>query len=413
MAKATKKDNDNGGPEMGGEFRTGPLAGTTIINGITFDSKALNYAIVDGMAIFEGDIIVGTADQMEGDSPLEGVIRTGQQFRWPNATVPYDIDPALPNQQRITDAIQHIEDKTAVSFVLRTAANAAQYPDYVHFRPGGGCSSWVGRQGGSQDITLGNNCSTGNTIHEICHALGCFHEQSREDRDSFVQIVWANIDPAHQHNFDQHITDGDDIGAYDYCSIMHYPATAFSINGQATIIALQPIPAGCTMGQRNGLSAGDIAAIDAMYPPPKRPWFDPVFTYKEVSTDTVYTIKEISKDPIDDTIKEVGKDPIQDTLKEIRKDPIKEVGKEGFFDPITRPRLPIPGPFGGQLGEAPFIMARPSRVSGQQAASDDQLQQLMQTLSLIEQQIEQLSEAHTATVQALQALGYNFGQGQV
>jgi hypothetical protein len=81
---------------------------------------------------------------------------------------------------------------------------------------------------GQQTISLGAGCTTGSAIHEIGHAVGLWHEQSREDRDLFVTINWQNIEPGKEHNFDQHITDGDDIGTYDYGSIMHYPRTAFS-----------------------------------------------------------------------------------------------------------------------------------------------------------------------------------------
>ena len=63
-------------------------------------------------------------------------------------------------------------------------------------------------------------------------------------------------------HFDQHITDGDDFGPYDYGSIMHYPRNAFSKNGQDTITPVQP---NVQIGQRSGLSGGDVAGVLDMY----------------------------------------------------------------------------------------------------------------------------------------------------
>jgi hypothetical protein len=34
---------------------------------------------------------------------------------------------------------------------------------------------------------------SGRAMHEILHALGLFHEQSRNDRDRFVKVVWENV----------------------------------------------------------------------------------------------------------------------------------------------------------------------------------------------------------------------------
>ena len=70
-----------------------------------------------------------------------------------------------------------------------------------------------------------------------------------------------------EHNFNQHITDGDDVGAYDFGSIMHYPRNAFSVNGTDTITPLAALPPGVVIGQRTGLSAGDIAAAHTLCPP--------------------------------------------------------------------------------------------------------------------------------------------------
>ena len=58
------------------------------------------------------------------------------------------------------------------------------------------CHSYVGRKTqGHQELNLGPNCNSLSVIiHEILHALGFLHEQSRIDRDTYVTINYANID---------------------------------------------------------------------------------------------------------------------------------------------------------------------------------------------------------------------------
>jgi Astacin (Peptidase family M12A) len=411
------------GPGLGGEFRSGPVAGAAHYSAGTFTGKTLRYAEVDGQAMFEGDIVLGTLDEMRDNDDrgpvLASVGITGAQFRWPNATVPFEIDPALPNPQRVTDAIAHWQANTRIRFVQRTSANATQFPDFVRFVSGGGCSSNVGRRGGQQTVTLGSGCTAGNAIHEIGHTVGLWHEQSREDRDTFVQVVFANIDPAMVHNFDQHVSDGDDLGAYDYGSIMHYPPNAFSINGQPTIIARQAIPPGIVMGQRSGLSAADIAGVHAMYPVVKQPikdgTKDPITdTVKEIRKEPVAdTIKEIRKEPVTDTIKEIRKEPVTDTIKEIRKEPvtdtIKEIRKEPIIDVQPIPQ-PVPRPFGGP---SPFVLAignrAPAAAGDPVADAAEQVQQLELAMQQAEQQYQELVSAYDAAVQWLSRL--QGGQG--
>lgn len=58
------------------------------------------------------------------------------------------------------------------------------------------CFSSVGnRHIGKQRLSIGNNCDRLATVeHEFLHALGFWHEQSRADRDDYVNIMWDQIE---------------------------------------------------------------------------------------------------------------------------------------------------------------------------------------------------------------------------
>ncbi|XP_057309869.1 astacin-like [Hydractinia symbiolongicarpus] len=85
------------------------------------------------------------------------------------------------------------------------------------------CWSYIGYTRFSQDLSLqAPGCvHKGVIVHELLHALGIFHEQSRADRDSYVQIHLENVQQGLEYNFDKESTES--LGVeYDPKSVMHY-----------------------------------------------------------------------------------------------------------------------------------------------------------------------------------------------
>lgn len=138
---------------------------------------------------FQGDIVLPTN---EGKNGLVDKSR-----RWTNGVVPYVFAASVSQTDRnlIQKAISEYHSNTCIRFHPRKDEQ-----DYLSFENNeAGCFSQIGRAGGKQKINLqspGCDTKVGTPIHEIMHTLGVFHEQARDDRDSFVRINFQNIIPS-------------------------------------------------------------------------------------------------------------------------------------------------------------------------------------------------------------------------
>jgi hypothetical protein len=225
----------------------------------------IEYAEIDDKKVLEGDIFI--ADNQLTPSSLStqrthGAGLATKAARWPYHVVYYTISSSLPNQARVQNAIAYYHRNTTIRFYLRTSQ-----PNYVTFKPGSGCASHVGMIGGEQVIELAPGCNEGTVIHEIGHALGLFHEQSRLDRDNNVMIHYENIKPGMAHNFQTYretAENGFDHSTFDFNSIMMYSSFSFSKNGKPTITLRDGETIYLT--QSKDLSEGDLATLAYMYP---------------------------------------------------------------------------------------------------------------------------------------------------
>ena len=236
------------------------------------------FDVRDGRAVFEGDIDLGPAEgiartrdallRREGGpgGPRMGVVPSSALRRWNNGVVSFVIEASVPDRQRIYDAIAHIEATVdGVNFVEA----GSYYSDYIAFvrtTEAGVCGrSAVGRQGGQQYVRLADGCGMGSVLHELGHALGFWHEQSRCDRDTYVEIVWSNVESGRSSEFDKHCSGAVDVHGYDEGSVMHYSPYAYSKNGLPTIRSRRGLDD--RMGQRRGLSPTDASTLNWMYTP--------------------------------------------------------------------------------------------------------------------------------------------------
>lgn len=237
----------------------------------------IDYKLVGSgnrLKVAQGDIIVGLEGGSRGGAGgLSGVGYVGLGKLWPNGRIPYVIDSHLDPVVRtnLMTAMTQWQNGTPIKFVEKEPTDSV-FANIVPMPEGaeGSCFSYPGRLGETQDVYLGDKCSTGNIAHELGHLIGLFHEQARTDRDKYIEVLYSNVIPDYcdQFNTIAGIPEAENVESYDFGSIMHYAADAFAkVEGTVTIKIRPgaPVPAGVKMGQRDRPSSGDLATVRKMY----------------------------------------------------------------------------------------------------------------------------------------------------
>ena len=198
---------------------------------------------------------------------------TVSAHRWPDGRIPVEIDEsvyATNTCEIVRDALNYINSKTCLIFYPRNGeddyVSILVYDDTNGQRAG---SSPVGKQGGRQTISMSKGrFDKYSLVHELMHAIGVYHEQSRQDRDNFINIDFSNVKDDNKHNFQ---IEGNSTarGKFDFCSIMQYSVNAFAIDPTKPVIRCgyngQYYVCPTCLGAQTGLTDLDIQGVASYY----------------------------------------------------------------------------------------------------------------------------------------------------
>lgn len=269
-----------------------------------------------GLTIVEGDIQmpIDLVNEMRSIQKAPGAPRASFKTNlWPNGIVPFEFEATCAPTSTCTNAPESGCVSQARQMIMLNAMAVLEQVSNVDFQqcPNNQCTgnhilirdssndtragannvcentpannSFVGMRGnGEQRLNIVNWDWQFVIVHELLHSLGLLHEQSRADRDSYVQINCENLQGGCGPTTDADFgiaSQANAFGYYDFDSVMQYDRCAFSIDCPAgascnctrnTITVLSPYDKEWQnkIGQRNHLSAMDRTIVSFLYPRP-------------------------------------------------------------------------------------------------------------------------------------------------
>lgn len=183
---------------------------------------------------------------------------------WPGGVIPYlfESDVTPENRDRARSVMDEIESWADVSFIPR----AGDEPEWIAIRNSSvGNGATVGRAAGGV-VNIRNWEWRGMILHELMHTLGFLHEQSRADRDQYI-----DVDPCVYANGNYNINStAPQVGPYDFESVTHYTPGWGCEDHQAFVVrepynAFHQSTVGTWHFDYRGPSNGDIWAMYVLY----------------------------------------------------------------------------------------------------------------------------------------------------
>jgi len=167
--------------------------------------SGIELEVYDNFFILEGDILLTEQQVKELDEPdTRGAILNNN---WPGGIVYYLFQNTRTSmfggkeREKAYAAMNHYHEQTGVEF-RHVSFKGSQYSmtdivekNFIHWVSSSSNSSSLGMVGGRQYINLvkDTGSTVGTVIHELGHALGLLHEQSRVDRDNYMNVDYNNI----------------------------------------------------------------------------------------------------------------------------------------------------------------------------------------------------------------------------
>ncbi|KAH9381560.1 hypothetical protein HPB48_005465 [Haemaphysalis longicornis] len=193
----------------------------------------------DGQRMFQGDMLMSEQDLLDMYD-----ISPSRPLTWPGGIVPYKSAKAVTRNEAdlIRRAIAHWMNNTCLMF---RELQQGRHHHRLH--------------------TLRKRPRLPTVVHEIGHAVGFLHEQSRADRNRFVVVNYGNILDGLRSQFDPDQRKRQYGARYDYTSVMHYSPTAFAASpDMKTITPVNPLLAPLIQRQ-NGLTFRDRSKANFLY----------------------------------------------------------------------------------------------------------------------------------------------------